>query len=62
MEKKERNEERKDTGRKKGMPAGREPRGAEGLAAAMERRTQSPKREAMTELRDRLAKRYEKEN
>lgn len=55
MEKKERKEERKDIGRRKGIPEGREPRGAEGLAAAMERRTQSPKQEAMTERRDRLA-------
>lgn len=60
MEKKEKNEERKDIGRRKGIPNGREPRDVEGRAAAMERRTQSPKREAMTELRDRLAVRQEK--
>lgn len=62
MEKKERNEERKDIGRRKGIPEGREPRGAEGLVAVMERRTRSPKREARTELRDRQAERHEKEN
>lgn len=61
MEKKER-KERKDIERRKRIPEGREPRGIEGLAAAMERRTQSPKREAMTELRDRQAERLEKEN